>query len=133
MNQDWEPVVLRKHKTKKELNAANKSTQKVPKDTKPNSNSNSNQQLSKKLKNDFDPEAIVGQTLSTRELSNAIQQGRASKQITQTDLDKACMFPKNTTRDYENCSIQVNSEQINKMERVLGVKLPRPNKSKPKE
>lgn len=124
MNQDWEPVVLRKHKTKKELN---KNTQKVPKEVKPNSNSNQ-PQLSKKLKNDFDPEAIIGQTLSTRELSNAIQQGRVAKEMTQSDLDKACMFPKNTTRDYENCSIQVNSEQINKMERILGVKLPRPHK-----
>ena len=67
---------------------------------------------------------------STVELGKQIQTARTTKGMKQEDLDKACNFPKNTTRDYENSKCVVKQDQITKMERALGVKLSRPKPKK---
>ena len=89
------------------------------------------------LANDFDPaHAAPKIQTSTRELGQAIQMARMAKKsasdpekvMTQTELDNLCRFPKNTVRDYENGSAPIIGPQIDAMNRMLGVKLPRPPK-----
>lgn len=69
---------------------------------------------------------------STADLGRAIQTARTAKNMKQSDLDKACNFPANTVRNYENGTAIVNQAQITKMERALGsgTKLPRPKPKK---
>jgi putative transcription factor len=86
--------------------------------------------LGSKDANDFDPENISKLPTSTLELKHAIQEARKNKKMSQADLDKACNFPRNTIRDYENGKAVLVPDQLNKMNTVLGVKLPRPKKTK---
>jgi putative transcription factor len=67
---------------------------------------------------------------STVELGKKIQTARVAKNMKQVDLDKVCNFPRNTIRDYENSTCVTKQDQITKMERALGVKLPRPKPTK---
>lgn len=67
---------------------------------------------------------------STVQLSRQIQTARMAKGMKQADLDKACYFPANTTRDYENSKCVIKQDQITKMEKALGVKLSRPKPKK---
>ena len=89
------------------------------------------------LANDFDPEHSVPKIqTSTRELGQAIQMARMAKKspsnpekvMTQSELDNLCRFAKNTVRDYENGTAPIIGPQIDAMNRMLGVKLPRPPK-----
>jgi ribosome-binding protein aMBF1 (putative translation factor) len=51
--------------------------------------------------------------------------GRISKNLTQEELNTKCNFPKNTIKDYENCIAIVNTQQLNKLNNILDVVLPR--------
>jgi ribosome-binding protein aMBF1 (putative translation factor) len=97
-------------------------------DKKYHSNKKNETILSSRQANDFDPETVKAPTISSKDLANAIQAGRQAKNLKQSDLDKLCNFPLNTTRDYESCKAVVNPNQLNTYNRVLDVKLPRPNK-----
>lgn len=125
-HQDWEPVTIKKiTKTAK---------------TSTTSTSSSHPHVSKAqsiLANDFDPaHSLPKIQTSTRELSQAIQIARMAKKsttdpekvMTQSELDNLCRFPKNTIRDYENGTAPIVGPQIDIMNRILGVKLPRPPK-----
>ena len=107
-HQQWDKVVLSKK-------------------PKPN---NFHSQNEKKSNDNFDPDQQTNITISNKTLAIAIQKARAEKKITQTEVDRSCNFPKNTVRDYENCKAVINSNQLNKLNRVFGVKLPRPKKTK---
>ena len=78
----------------------------------------------------FDPEQQTKNTVSNKTLSSAIRKARSEKKLSQTAVDKACNFPKNTVRDYENCKAVINPNQLNKLNSFFGVKLPRPKKTK---
>ena len=129
-HQDWEPVVLRRHKTKKEKIKEGDLIS-VRKHQSSNSRPLS---VSKKMANDFDPENIQKIVISNHELGKALQcaRGNASsrsnpdKSMSQSELDQICSFPKNTVRDYENGTTKIVPEQLNTLNRVLGVVLPRP-------
>ena len=90
--------------------------------------------LPKKLCSDFDPENMQKVVVSTRDLANAIRIARAklpsssnpTESMTQMELDKMCCFPANTIKNYENCTAKIVPEQLNKLNRVLHVVLPRP-------
>ena len=86
---------------------------------------------------DFDPENIKRVITSNHDLGKAIQSARRKKVLnssafavtmTQSELDKACNFPKNTVRAYENGTATVIPEQLNTLNRILCVTLPRPKK-----
>lgn len=83
----------------------------------------------KKQHNEFDPDRPSKVKVSNRTLANAIQKARTEKKMSQTDVDNACNFPKNTVRNYENCKAVINPNQLNKLNRLFGVKLPRPRKN----
>ena len=133
-HQDWDSVILKKHETnpqkKKKATDIDQSSM-VRRQT---SNSPAIKVNSQKVIYEFDPENVSAPTTSTHELGIAIQQARIAennklkKNLTQIELDNLCAFPKNTVRDYENGSAIVNPEQLNKINRVLGIKLPRPHK-----
>ena len=84
----------------------------------------------KKSVDNFDPEHQTNTTVSNKTLASAIQKARAEKKMSQSDLDRKCNFPKNTVRNYENCKAVVKPNELNKLNRVLNVKLPRPKKVK---
>jgi len=100
------------------------------------SNSNDSKTLSKDVLYDFDPEHMTTAPKVSSDLKVAIQQARSSetnkqkKKLTQEELDKLCCFPANTIKSYENGSAVIEPNKLNKIESVLGVKLPRPAKAK---
>jgi putative transcription factor len=64
-------------------------------------------------------------------LSKAIQQARMAKKMTQKDLATKINEKPQIVAEYENGKAVPNGQIIVKIERELGVKLPRPGKSKP--
>ena len=125
-HQDWEPVVLRKTKTTKEL--VKEGSDKVNTVRRSTSNTHAKSVPAKKKDFDFDPANATKIAVSNHDLALAIQNARKDKSMTQQQLDNACNFAKNTTRDYENGTAVVSINQIVLMDRILGTKLPRPTK-----
>jgi len=66
-----------------------------------------------------------------KNLSKAIQQARMAKKMTQKDLATKINEKPQVVGEYENGKAVPNGQIISRMERILGVKLPRPGK-KPK-
>ena len=63
-----------------------------------------------------------------KSLSKAIQQARMAKKMTQKDLATKINEKPQVVGEYESGKAVPNGQLISKMERVLGVKLPRPGK-----
>ncbi len=63
-----------------------------------------------------------------KSLSKAIQQARMAKKITQKELATKINEKPQVVGEYENGKAIPNAQIINKLERELGVKLPRPGK-----
>eukprot|EP00585_Thalassiosira_rotula_P013568 CAMPEP_0196131676 /NCGR_PEP_ID=MMETSP0910-20130528/1578_1 /TAXON_ID=49265 /ORGANISM="Thalassiosira rotula, Strain GSO102" /LENGTH=168 /DNA_ID=CAMNT_0041391163 /DNA_START=179 /DNA_END=685 /DNA_ORIENTATION=- len=66
-----------------------------------------------------------------KNLSKAIQQARMAKKMTQKELATKINEKPQVVGEYENGKAVPNGQIISRMERILGVKLPRPGK-KPK-
>jgi len=122
--QDLTPAFITRTKTKKkEMKAGNFETIKKPVST------NSNKEpvtISKKDANDY--EDIGSIPRPTLELKQAIQDARKALKLKQSELDMKCNFSANTTQNYESGKAKFIISDILKMEKVLGVKLPRPPK-----
>lgn len=56
-----------------------------------------------------------------QKLATQIQQARMAKNLTQSDTDKLCNFPTNTTKRYENKTIVISREQLASLSKALGV------------
>jgi ribosome-binding protein aMBF1 (putative translation factor) len=128
--QDWIPVIINTNtKTKKqEMKAGNFETIKK-KDT-----SNNNKQavvINQTQANDFENIGSIPKT--TLDLRDAIQNARLALKLKQSDVDKACSFPTNTVQNYENGKATFVIAQVLKMEKLLKVKLPRPQKPSKKD
>eukprot|EP00527_Entomoneis_sp_CCMP2396_P004340 CAMPEP_0198143270 /NCGR_PEP_ID=MMETSP1443-20131203/6253_1 /TAXON_ID=186043 /ORGANISM="Entomoneis sp., Strain CCMP2396" /LENGTH=176 /DNA_ID=CAMNT_0043806485 /DNA_START=30 /DNA_END=557 /DNA_ORIENTATION=+ len=65
-----------------------------------------------------------------KSLSKAIMQARTAKKLTQKELATACNEKPQVIAEYESGKAIPNPQIISKLERKLGVKLPRPGKSK---
>ena len=63
-----------------------------------------------------------------KSLSKAIQQARMAKKMTQKELATKINEKPQVVGEYENGKAIPNGQLIAKMERILGVKLPRPGK-----
>jgi ribosome-binding protein aMBF1 (putative translation factor) len=107
-HQDWEERILKKKIVKKQTN---------------------NHRKVNRGANDFDPENVKKPIMSNKELGSAIQKARTAKNFTQSQLDQMCNFPKNTIKNYEQGKAIVKPNELNKLNRILGVKLPRPKKN----
>lgn len=121
--QDWTPVTIRKHKTKKELIKSGQTT--VQK--KIDGGSNIQQKQDKNLYK-LDGDEITAPLVCTKELSLTIQQARLAKKMTQKDLDRACCFSPNTIANYEKGTAIINQNYLDKMSKILGVILKKPKK-----
>jgi putative transcription factor len=116
-HQDWKKVILNNNRPFGNINNNNHPFKDINNNKKPE---------------DFDPSNIQKVNTSSNELGKAISKARTEKKLSQVDLDKKCCFQANTIKNYENGTAIVNSNQITKMNSVLGVVLPRPKKIKQK-
>ena len=121
MDQDWKPIVFRPKKSVVNVHNNNKSAQGSKKDIHQISKSG----ISPKIANNFDPDNMSSPLKSNRSLGITIMNARTNKKLSQRELDNLCMFPKNTISKYENGKAIINHNQLNKLEKELGVKLPR--------
>jgi putative transcription factor len=64
-----------------------------------------------------------------RSLSIAIAQARQAKKMTQKQLAQAINEPAQTIQTYENGKAVPNGQTIAKLDKALGIKLPRPRKN----
>lgn len=108
MYQDWTPVVLKKNVTPKV-----KQPQFI--------NSTS---VGKVNVTDDGDETIKIKKVSYN-TAQFIIKTRTEKNIKQIDLAKLCNFDKKIIADIERCESVYNAMHINKISRVLGVKIPR--------
>jgi len=107
MYQDWTPVVLRKDKpqVKKPQFVNNTSLGKVNVD------------------NDGDETVKIKKV--TYNMAQLITKTRTDKKLTQVELARSCNFDKKIIADIERGDCVYNAMHINKIARVLGIKIPR--------
>lgn len=128
-DQDWTPVVIRKHKTKKESMKEGEKTLAKKYDGGKNKQSGSAVSDLRTIEDD----KITKLPHADRSLALQIQQARTEKKMSQTDLNKACSLPANTVRDYENGSAIIKQNELTLMSKVLGVQLKKPKTIKSKD
>ncbi len=117
-HQDWQTVVFKKKKPRTVKEAKKRGYTVKTQKKKPNNKSNGDNQYLKKL----EEEKVVLKKISL-ETRKAIQQGRAVKKLTQLQLARAIHLPVSIVKNYELGKAIPNNHILNKMSRVLGIKL----------
>lgn len=112
-NQDHNKYVLKKKNTEKKY-----PTDSIIKST----NNSTNEEY------DQNPNDKMKVLLFGKECGTLLQQARIDKFPTQKDFANRCQLPLNIIKDYENGTAQYKPSEVNKMARVLGITLCRPNK-----
>ena len=107
MNQDWTPVILKKDKPKV------KQPQFV------------NSTSVGKVNVDNEGDETVKIKKISYNMAQLITKTRTEKKLTQVDLAKSCNFDKKIISDIERGDCIYNPQHINKISRVLGIKIPR--------
>ena len=121
-HQDWEPVILNP-------GAANQQKQKTT-ISKPITNKQSRNSSSRRLQKIEEQAEEGNYKLETLDLDTkkAIMQARQAKGWSQKELAVQCNLNQNTIRDYESGKLIPPPDHMNKMSRVLGVRLRRKKK-----
>lgn len=114
MEQDWTPVTIHAKKQQKQ--------QKSVIQSKPGAGKNNNSTNDYNMRK-IDETEIGSINHASLSLSNKIKDGRNAKNLTQEQLNTLCSFPKNTVSKYENGKATVNQTELNKMSKILGVKI----------
>jgi len=117
--QDWEPCVVQRVRTKKELIKAGEC------ETHKKFDGGTNSQKKVDVKK-LDSDDIVVPVKSNHDLGLQIQQARLAKKMNQKELDQKCNFPKNTINEYESGKAIYNQTQIDTISKVLGIRLKKP-------
>lgn len=127
-DQDWKPVVISKKTapskmSQKQLLEQIKSGT-VKKEIIEKQNGSKNTQHT----SDIDPRTLEANEIGHHKtpsisLSTQIQQARIAKQLTQTQLNVLCNFPKGTVNSYESGKAIINSLELQTMSKHLGVTL----------
>lgn len=123
-HQDWKPVVLRRTLTKQEkIQQGEGVVEKRVMAGKNNATKNVN---ARKIEDDenYRPPTV------TFDLKMQIQQARSKKNWTQAELAQKCNLPVNVIQNYERGTGVVDTNHLNKLNNVLGVKLARPKAKK---
>ena len=110
-HQDWTTVVLKK-KSDKKNNQSNQNNQ----------NNQSNQNNFKKQDND---DKIQIKKVSKQNMARQIVDGRVAKKMTQLNLAQQSCIDIKMIKEIENASCVYNSDHINKISKVLGIKIER--------
>eukprot|EP00741_Cyanophora_paradoxa_P012615 tig00020614_g12189.t1 len=141
MDQDWEPVVIRKKpaagasgsKLSDERAVAVARSQGAEVETLKKFAAGSNKKTAtpNASKLDAETEELHHDTVP-RTLALEIQKGRQAKKWTQKQLAQAMSEREDVVKDYENGKAIPNVQMIVKFERALGIRLPRPQKAKAK-
>lgn len=105
-HQDWKPVVLKKSQPTKHIQKRDGNKER------------------KKIESD-DPEPLKTLGLSA---AKQIQQARLSKKWSQKDLANKLNIKPNLIKDYETGKVVPNPQILNKINRLLGIKIQRPKK-----
>lgn len=98
MDQQWEPVILRKTIVQPHTKSVHVPTEKDLAD------------------------GVTKKTVHTESLQ-ALQMARATLKMTQKQADTLCSFPANTFRDIESKRYVPNEKQQNVLQRIMGVQL----------
>ncbi|KAH7651789.1 putative transcription factor protein [Dioscorea alata] len=132
INQDWEPVVIRKKapnsaakKDEKAVNAARRAGADIETVKKSNAGTNKAASSSTSLntrKLDDDTESLAHDRVPT-ELKKNIMQARMDKKFTQAQLAQLINEKPQVIQEYESGKAIPNQQIISKLERVLGTKL----------
>lgn len=103
-HQDWDPIVFKKNKMKKEVTKVQK-------------------HVSQKAE-------TIGKFVAPINFKKEMMQARVQKKKTQKDLAASMNLPLTMISDWESGKKVPTNQQIAKIERALGVKLPRCKKIK---
>ena len=114
MSFEPETIVLRNPRLQKE-----KAKKEMTKTTKTNLNKNNNMGSGKKITD----EELPKQNFVGKELGLKIQQARLAKKLKQTDVAKSLNIQSNDYQKYENGKAVRNGQMLNKLGKILGVKL----------
>lgn len=110
-HQQWEPIVIGKPRQKK--------------DDTPKWSQDSNAQKNRKVERLADEGGRLQHAEVPHDLKLALQKGRTAKQWTQKDLALTLNLKPAIINDYETGKAVPDNALISRMERALGVKLPR--------
>merc|ERR1712032_285482 len=131
--QDWSPIILTKTapkgkatKTSSAVNAARRSGAEVETDKKINAggNKSAHSQLPNAAKLDENGETFRHATVS-HDFKMALQQARTAKKLSQAQLASAISEKGSVINEYESGKAFPNGAIINKLNRALGVHLPK--------
>lgn len=132
LQQDWEPVVIRKKapnaaakRDEKAVNEARRAGGPIETVKKYNAGSNKGSTSTPGLntkKLDEETE-VLGHEKVSAELKKAITQARVEKKLTQAQLAQQINEKPQVVQDYESGKAIPNQQVISKLERILGAKL----------
>lgn len=128
ITQDWNPVVIRKKKTSKQIREENASKKKSIVKTHQNKQKNAPDVNALKL----EKEEIGKHEKVSVSLSKQIQKARLAKKLSQEQLAKLVNEKKSVIAEYENGKAIPDGKIMNKLSKALGVTL-RKNPKKPKK
>lgn len=120
--QDWNKVVWKKPAPRTVVEARARGFKVVTKNRVTGARNTNNKHNKKMAKVDAEDTTFVIKKVS-RNVSVAIQKGRTSKKMKQSDLARRCNVKPSVINDYEQGRTKPNPTLLRKMERVLGVKL----------
>mmetsp|Transcript_13689 Transcript_13689/g.23486 ORF Transcript_13689/g.23486 Transcript_13689/m.23486 type:complete len:143 (+) Transcript_13689:108-536(+) len=138
MDQDWTPVVLTKKKPtgskpvsdEKAVTAARRDGNEV--ETMKKFNAGANKKSATTLntaKLDAETDDLSLPKVS-KSMADSIRDGRMAKKLTQKQLAQAINEQQSVIADYESGKGLPNGQVISKIEKALGIKIPRPPKAK---
>lgn len=122
-HQDLKPVVFTNKKARIQNNGTKNQNRIVPKHPTSVNATSSYIGVSNVRKLD-DSTSSTKHKMVSQSFSRALQQARCGKQMTQLDLANALNQPHSVIKNYESGKAMPNGNFINKMNQVLGVKLP---------
>ena len=106
-HQDWDPVVLSKPQEVKKKSVASNNIKPTIDDV------NDDGELKNKIK------------LVTKEMAKQITAARVEQKLSQKDLANKCNIDLAIINSIERATCKYNAEQINKIARILNIKIPR--------
>jgi ribosome-binding protein aMBF1 (putative translation factor) len=68
---------------------------------------------------------IIKLNMVSKEIASQINNGRMAKGLSQRELDQRCNFAQGTIKNYESCTRVYNANEVNRISKVLSLKIDR--------